>query len=124
VGIENMLPGVVEECRDNLATVSVNGKHIQAVSDSLAGEKVYVLIRPEDITFNLTGEISSARNLFKSVISRLIPVGALMRIEIDCGFTLLGVLTVNSVEDLNLSIGKELYASFKAAATHTIRRHD
>jgi molybdopterin-binding protein len=47
-----------------------------------------------------------------------------MRIEIDCGFTLLGVLTINLAQELGLSVGQELFASFKAAATHTVRRHD
>jgi len=124
VGIENMLPGIVKENNDNLANISVEDKIIQAISDAPQGKKVYVLIRPEDITFATRLETTSARNVFRGVITNLIPLGPLVRIELDCGFPLLGVLTANSAGELGLSKGKELYATFKATATHTVERHD
>jgi len=122
VGIENMLPGKVIEHEDNLLTINVIGSSIQAISDHLIGDDVYVLIRPEDITFSLSGNLTSARNLFRGVITRLTQVGPLVRLEIDCGFPLLGLVTRSSAIDLGLDIGKEVYASFKVTATHAIRR--
>jgi tungstate transport system ATP-binding protein len=123
VGIENMLPGTVINHQDKLLTVDLRGNHIQAVSNNIVDSNaVYVLIRPEDITFSLSENVTSARNMLKGVIIRLTPVGALMRLEVDCGFSLLGLLTRSSADDLELEIGKNIYASFKVTATHVIKR--
>jgi tungstate transport system ATP-binding protein len=123
VGIENLLPGKVIEHEDSLLAIDVSGSRIQAVSDHLIGDDdVYVLIRPEDIIFSLSKNVTSARNLFRGAITRLTPVGALMRLEIDCGFPLLGLVTRSSASDLELEIGKNIFASFKVTATHVIKR--
>ena len=122
VGIENMLPGTVIEHNDNLLTVDVRGHHIQTVSNGITGNDVYVLIRPEDITFSLSKNMTSARNMFQGAITRLTPVGALMRLEVDCGFPLLGLVTRSSAGDLELEVGKNICAIFKVTATHVISR--
>ncbi len=122
VGIENMLPGTIVEREDNLLTIDVGGSHVQALSGHLMGDNVYVLIRPEDITFSYSKDVTSARNIFHGVIIKLTTVGPLMRLEIDCGFPLLGLVTRSSASDLGLEIGKDIYANFKATATHVIKR--
>ena len=122
VGVENILNGVIVDKDDNLASIKINGSAIQAVSDCRVGDKVYVLIRPEDITFSHAREKSSARNVFQGKITRVTPLGALVRIEVDCGFPLLGVVTKRSSEELGFVIGSGVYASFKATALHIIRR--
>ena len=126
VGIENILPGTIVEKDGDLAIVQVNGEIIQAVTDYPVGDPVNVLIRPEDITITVTTfkDLSSARNLFKGKITRMNPVGTLARIEIDCGFKLLSVITSRSAQDLNLEVGKEVYTSFKATALYVIKRWD
>ncbi|MBM4463460.1 MAG: ABC transporter ATP-binding protein [Chloroflexi bacterium] len=122
VGVENILAGIIVEKDDSLATIDINGNTIQAVSDCAVGEKVHVCARPEDITFALTREAGSARNVFEGSISKMIAVGPLARIELDCGFPLLGVLTTRSAQELQLTIGRRVYASFKATAVHVIKR--
>lgn len=122
VGIENVLSGMIAVKEDDLVSIDVKGNVIQAISDYAVGEKVYALVEPQDITFTLHKEASSARNAFEGRISRMTPVGPLMRIEVDCGFPLLGVLTRRSAEELELSIGRQIYASFKATAIHVIQR--
>jgi tungstate transport system ATP-binding protein len=122
VGVENILEGEVVEKEDNLVSVKLNGQSVQAMSDCPIGEKVYVLIRPEDITFANTRDTTSARNMFKGTITKLISIGSLVRIEVDCGFPLFGVITTRSAQELDFSIGKEIYASFKATALHVIKR--
>jgi tungstate transport system ATP-binding protein len=122
VGVDNILKGEIVEKEDNLVTIRMNGSVLQAISDYPLGEKVYILIRPEDITFSNTGDTSSARNMLKGTITKLTGVGALMRIEVDCGFHLFGVITTRSAQELDFSIGKEIYLSFKATALHVIKR--
>lgn len=124
VGVENVLAGVITSKEDELVTIEVDGHSIQAVSNLSLGDKVHVLIRPEDITFKLTRSVSSARNMFDGEITRMTQVGQLVRIEVDCGIPLLGVLTMVSAQELGLTIGKRLYASFKVTAIHVIKRRD
>lgn len=124
VGVENVLAGVITYKEDELVTVEVNGNSIQAISELPLGEKVHVLIRPEDITFTPSRNVSSARNMFDGEIIRMTQVGQLVRIEVDCAIPLLGVLTMVSAQELGLAIGKRLYASFKVTAIHVIKRKD
>ena len=122
VGVENILAGVVTERDNSLVTIEINGGRIEAISDYKVGERVYVLIRPEEITLTLSRDISSARNAFPGRIVRAALVGALVRIEVDCGFPLLGLVTKRSAEELNLTPGRSVHASFKASAVRTIKR--
>ncbi len=122
VGVENILAGVVTERDNSLVTIEINGGRIEAISDYKVGERVYVLIRPEEITLTLSRDISSARNAFPGRIVRAALVGALIRIEVDCGFPLLGLVTKRSAEELNLTPGRSVHASFKASAVRTIKR--
>ncbi len=122
VGVDNILGGVIVNRDNELVTINVNGSLIQAISEYGIGEEVHVLIRPEDITLAPYKEASSARNTFAGRIARIFPVGALVRIEVACGFPLLAVVTKRSAEDLNLTVNKRVYASFKATAVHIIKR--
>ncbi len=124
VGVENILDGVVVGWDDGLVNIRVDGGTIQAVSEYAAGDRVYVLLRPEDVTFKFSKDISSARNIFSGRIAKITPVEPLVRIEVDCGFPLLGVVTKMSAQQLELAVGKQVYASFKATAIHVIRRWD
>jgi tungstate transport system ATP-binding protein len=122
IGIENILKGVVLGKEDKLVSIGIDGSLIQAISDYTVGDKVYVVIRPEDIIFSPSHDKSSARNVFQGEIIRINSVGAMVRIEVDCGFPLLGVITRRSAEELNMSIGGSVYASFKATALHVVKR--
>ena len=121
VGVENILSGIISQKDDALVTINVDGASIEAISEFSVGDKVYVIIMPEDITFTLAKETSSARNVFQGEIARMTTVGQLVRIEADCGFPLLGVVTKRSAEELNFNLGKKIYASFKATAVHVIK---
>jgi len=124
VGVDNILSGIIVAKDDNLVTIDVNGRFIQAISDYDVGEKVQALIRPEDLTISLSKDAISARNVFNGRVTKIVWLGSLVRIEVACGFPLLGVITKRSAEDLNLAIGKEVYTTFKATAVHIIRSRD
>jgi len=122
VGVENILSGKITEKDGDLATIEVDGATVQAVSDYTTGDRVYILIRPEDVILTPNRDTTSARNTFKGSIVKTAPVGPLMRIKVDCGFPLLAVVTKRSAQELGLAAGKEVFASFKATAIHTIRK--
>ncbi len=124
VGVENILSGVIAGKDDDLVDVDVDGHIIQGISDLGLGEKVYALIGPEDVTVALSRDAGSARNVFGGKIGRMTPVGALVRIQVDCGFPLLCVLTRKSAQELGLTVGSDVCASFKATATKIIVRRN
>jgi len=122
VGIGNILSGVIANRDNELVTIDVGGGLIQAISEHGIGAEVHALIRPEDVTLSPHHDTTSARNTFEGRITRVFPVGALVRVELDCGFPLLAVVTRRSAQDLNLAADKKVYASFKATAVHVIKR--
>lgn len=122
VGVDNILGGIIVNRDDKLVTVAVNGAHIQAISDYPIGAEVHALIRPEDVTLALREDASSARNTFEGIIAKTFSIGALVRVEVDCGFPLFAVVTKRSAEDLELAVNKKIYATFKATAVHVIKR--
>ena len=122
VGIENIIDGVIVANDEGVVAIDIGGKVMEAVSDYPVGEEVCACLRPEDITLALSPAPTSARNSFIGEITRVVSVGSLSRIEIDCGFPLIALVTKRSAEELNLEITKKVYATFKATAAHIIRK--
>ena len=121
VGIENVLDGMVNTNTEGIAVICIHGNPIEAVSDHPVGTTVSVCIRPEDITISKTRASSSARNCYSGSIKRISEFGPLARIELDCGFNLVALITKSSAQELELEKGKRVYAFFKATAVHVIR---
>jgi tungstate transport system ATP-binding protein len=123
VGVENILKGVVDQKDNEITRIAINDERITTISHFTVGEAVYVLIRPENIVFSSSSEAGSARNVFKCKVIKINTIGSLVRIEVDCGFPLLGIITTQAAQELNISIGKDIYASFKAIAINVIKRY-
>lgn len=128
VGVENIIEGVVIANNEGVATVDVGGTAIQAISSYSVGKKVYACIRPEDITL-LIGDScqqiyikSSARNSLRAKVVQVTSLGPLSRVETNCGFRLIALVTKISAEELNLQPGREVYATFKATGVHIMER--
>ena len=122
VGVENIIDGVVALNQGGIVTVQVGKDGVEAVSDYNSGERVSLCIRPEEITLAGSRASSSARNSFAGAITKVVSFGALSRVEIDCGFPLVALITKRSAEEMNLDKGKPIYASFKATGVHVIKR--
>jgi len=122
VGMENIIEGVIIANNEGIATVNIGGNAIQAVSNYPAGKEVYACIRPEDITLALSSTQSSARNSFQAEVTQATSLGPLSRVEINCGFRLVALVTKISAEELNLQVGREVYATFKATGVHIIEK--
>lgn len=122
VGVENIINGVVALNQGGIVTVNAARGVIEAVSDYAAGEGVSLCIRPEEITLAGSKASSSARNSFAGEIIRVVSFGALTRVEIDCGFRLVALITKRSAEEMELDKGRAIYASFKATGVHVIKR--
>lgn len=122
VGVENILDGVVTSNVEGIVAINVGGDIIEAVSDYPCGEAVSACIRPEDITLSASRVSSSARNCFTGKVTRVMPFGPLARVEMDCGFRLVALLTRTSAQELCLESEREICTTFKATAVHVILR--
>jgi len=122
VGVENIISGTVASKDGQVSTIKLNGQAIEAVAEYAIGEEVFACIRPEDVTLALTKMISSARNTLVGEITKMALSRALVQVEINCGFPLVVLVTKKSVEELNLKMGGQVYASFKASAVHVLRK--
>jgi len=122
VGMENIIEGLIIANNEGIATVNIGSNAIQVVSNYPAGREVYACIRPEDITLALSSTQSSARNSFQAKVTQVTFLGPLSRVEISCGFRLVVLVTKISAEELNLQVGREVYATFKATGVHIMEK--
>jgi tungstate transport system ATP-binding protein len=123
VGMENILDGVVVSNEGNMAAIDVSGKIIEAITEFGVGNQVSVCIRPEDVTVALKRLSSSARNSLEGTINLTAFNGPLCRLEIDCGFPLVALVTKRSAEEMGLKRGVKVYGTVKAVSIHVLERH-
>lgn len=124
VGVETIIPGRIESQQGGLALISIDGGTIQAVCDWPPGQRVSILLRPEDVTLSPAGGVSppsSARNTLPGKVVRVTSYGPLARVVVDCGFPLVASITHQSYLDLGLAPDMPVLATFKATAIHIIR---
>jgi tungstate transport system ATP-binding protein len=122
VGVETLLPGSVSGNEDHLCSVKAGGKTLEVVSDCAAGDEVYVCVRPEDVTISKTPNAGSMRNHFAAKIISVETWRLEYKVALDCGFNLMAAVTKQSVAELGLKPGMDVFASFKATASHLIKR--
>lgn len=123
VGVETIVHAVVEEATDGVATVRVGGARLTAVSDLDPGSAVLVTIRPEDVlvvTADHDVRGLSARNHLTGRVTALEPLGAVVRVRVDCGFPLAALVTRQAADELGLEPGAAVAALVKAPSVHLI----
>jgi molybdate transport system ATP-binding protein len=106
-----------------LALVAVGGRTLEVSSDAVAGARVRVCIRPEDVTLAPASEPhtrSTARNHLAGTIATVTPAASHVRVVVDCGFALVAAVTARSIEELALAPGVRVTALFKASAAHLL----
>lgn len=124
VGVENIIPGVVQSRSEDLVQIKANGAIIEAVSDLNPGAHVYICLRPEDISLCNPQEgaaPSSARNRVHCQITQVVNQGPLSRVQMQSGFPLSALVTRPSAREMGLVTGKDVIAVFKSSAVHLIR---
>lgn len=120
VGVENIFEGYVISNDRNLMTIDVNGTAIFASGTHAAGTDVNVFIRPEEVILAESQMVSSARNRYSGHISRISRQGALIHVQVDCGFPLTAYVTGLSADEMQMTVGKPICAFFKATGVHVV----
>jgi tungstate transport system ATP-binding protein len=124
VGVETILTGKVIKRDGGTMVASVEGQEIEVVGDAHLGETVVLCIRPENVTLSIRSsqEGTSARNVFPGRITKIASLGLYQRVYLYCGFPLVAYVTNRSLEELSLTVGREVKASFKATAVTFIKK--
>jgi tungstate transport system ATP-binding protein len=124
MGMEAILTGKVVKRNGGTFSASVEGQEIEAVGDALLGKSVVLCVRPENITLSIgpSQEGTSARNVFRAKIVKIISLGPYQKVYLDCGFPLVAYVTNHSLKELSLMEGKDVKASFKATAVTVMRK--
>jgi molybdate transport system ATP-binding protein len=124
VAIETVQPGKVVGAGD-LVTIAVGEARLTALGGELptGTTEVYVCIRAEDVIL-MKGQPgqSSPRNALSALVRDVGQEGAMRRIDLDCGFPLMALLTKQACEELALAPGQRLLALIKAPHVHLIPR--
>ncbi len=122
LGVETALSGRVVAMQNGQVSVEVGGQQFEAVGQACIGQRVYLCLRPEDITLWRQTDLppSSARNLALGTVRQIVPSGPLMRVTLACPFPIVALVTRASAQSLNLAPGMQIAATFKASAVHVI----
>jgi molybdopterin-binding protein len=122
VGVETILKGIIKNREGKLLKISVNNNIFQVIGDGELGEEVFLGIKPEEVFISKNRPEGSVRNWFLGEIEEIIPSGRVMEIKLNCGFPLKAFITKASCEELNLNIGKKVWAGIKATSIHVIKK--
>lgn len=124
VGVETVVTGRVLGGEGELVAVEVGPCRLIGLADNLPvkGQSVVVSIRAEDVILEKAGPSTalSARNRLPGRVVAASPEGAMVRLEIDCGFSLVALLTRHALADLDLVTGSCVVAIVKAPNVHLI----
>jgi molybdate transport system ATP-binding protein len=124
VGVETVADGEVLHVENGLATVAIGSASIMAMCDNTLPREVTVCIRGEDVIIQpITADAgSSARNRLVGIVRGIIPQGALVRVQLDCGFALTALITRPAADELQLHDGQRVLALIKAPSVHLMPR--
>ncbi|MEI7706368.1 MAG: ABC transporter ATP-binding protein [Deltaproteobacteria bacterium] len=123
VGTENVLPAKVTRSEMGLLVLEAGGAEILAVDPGSAGDEVYACIRAEDVVLeSLERHGSSARNRLEGTVVSRQEEGALVRVRVACGPTLVVLVTRESADRMGLAPGLRVVAVVKAPGVRVVAR--
>ena len=123
VGVETVVPGEIVESAESLVTARVGAVQVRAAQAGVVSRAVYVCIRAEDVILESSphGDVS-ARNRWAGSVTAIQPEGGVVRVTVDCGFSLNALITRPAYDELRLTQGSTVTAVVKATAVHLIPR--
>src|SRR6266852_1498699 len=125
VAVETVQPARILQAAEGLITLAIGGARLVAIEQELpaAASDVYACIRAEDVILLKGDEArSSARNRLPATVRSVNRQGPLVRIDLDCGFPLIALLTKQACEELALAENDRVIALVKAPHIHLIPR--
>jgi tungstate transport system ATP-binding protein len=122
VGIENLLPGVVETSNGDNVTIRINDLRIRGKGRFGTGTNVVACIRPEEVSLSLAYCDANDLNRVTGKVVSVSPGMIHHRICLDYkGCNLIALMDRREFFELNVSEGQEVVAMFSPTAVHVIR---
>jgi molybdopterin-binding protein len=91
---------------------------IYTVGDAVAGP-THAVIRAEEIVLSRDATLASTQNQYEGTVDEVATFGAATRVTVGIhGIHLVAAVTTRSAQQLELTRGSRVYASFKAMAVH------
>jgi molybdate transport system ATP-binding protein len=126
VGTETVVPCRVRQRTGGTFRLAIDGGGELVASAEVTatlGDHVLACIRAEDVLLRTGVDTrDSARNHLHARVTGLRPGGALIRVDLDCGFPLTSIVTPAAREDLEIEVGSHVTAVVKASAIHCVPR--
>jgi molybdate transport system ATP-binding protein len=120
LGVENIIQAEIVARHAGLVTVAAGSTRFECVDGGESGA-VLACIRAEDVAVTREAHLeSSARNRIAGTVREVSIEGPLARIEIDCGFPLVALVTAQSAGELNFRPGEPICAVVKTTAVHLL----
>jgi len=119
-GIKNYFPAAISEASQPVVAKLANGVGIRVSSDEKPG-KGYVMIPGEEIILSNHKVETSAANQFKGHVLEVFNIPGGMEVLVDASIPLFVKVTGESLDNLQLTPGKETWVSFKASGVRFIR---
>lgn len=112
---ENILEGeIIHE--DDGSFIIINNTKIRVVTDYEGSVKIS--IRPEDIILTNEPFKSSARNILPCTVLDIKESEETVYVKLNAGFILTALITMQSLKELDIYKGKQLFAVFKTTAVN------
>jgi molybdate transport system ATP-binding protein len=119
VGVENVLSAEIAARDPGLLTLQVGQQHLQCVDSGETGP-LFACIHADDIALSRDiARSSSVRNRLTGRVLSVLREGPLARVELDCGFPLIAVITAQSAAEMDLKPDDTVCAVVKTTAVHT-----
>ncbi len=119
-GEVNVINGTVESCQNGICAARFDGGVVYFLGQKKTGDKVKLIVRPEDVLIKIRASKTSARNNFKGIVSDISFIGPLVRIRSDCGADFIVYITRQSFDELNIKKGKTVVLSFKITSARPV----
>lgn len=122
VGHKNFLKGRIKSIHNSDLKKFISDKNLEIYClTDLEDGNAYLIISSNDISISNQKEISSNRNNFIGKVEDISKAKIGYEIIIDLGYKFAVSISKESIENLDLSIGKEVWISFKASACKIYR---
>jgi molybdate transport system ATP-binding protein len=122
VGIEAVVPARVTGRSEGLVTLDASGVALTALDPGIDVTEVFACIRAEEVILEPGHAPTSARNRLSATVTAVHLEGALVRVDLHCGFPFAAFITRAALRELKLTEGANVSAVIKAPAVHLVPR--
>ncbi len=118
----NYIEGKVIESKGGITIIEVGSHFVETLGDYTAGSRIGLLLRPEDILLSKDAVKTSARNVIRAQVIKLVRQVSLTDVYLQTDYLHLRArITEKARNDLGIEMGDHIYAIFKAISPQIVR---